>query len=241
MQLDFLFNPLRTVGTSPHKLNVAGREVPILFVRNHRAKRYILRVKSGSVRATVPRGGSVEKARRFAEQNFAWIAKQLQKPQPTPSHAWQHGTEFFYRGDVVALHVEPSHNGNIVTFGDQIIRVAHAIDLRAAVECHLWRLAAKELYQRTMELAKLHNVIIHRITVRNQRSRWGSCSRRGTISLNWRLIQAPVFVRDYIIQHELMHRREANHSKRYWQHVEEVCPGYEKAEAWLKQHRRLLR
>jgi hypothetical protein len=80
-----------------------------------------------------------------------------------------------------------------------------------------------------------------RVVVRNQRTRWGSCSRRGTLSLNWRLVQAPVFVRDYIILHELMHLREMNHSARFWRLVEAACPDYAMAERWLKAHANLLR
>ena len=72
------------------------------------------------------------------------------------------------------------------------------------------------------------------MSVRNQRSRWGSCSVNGTISLNWRLVQTPEFVRDYIIYHELMHLREMNHSARFWARVEEVCPPWREAEHWLK-------
>jgi predicted metal-dependent hydrolase len=82
---------------------------------------------------------------------------------------------------------------------------------------------------------------VRRVTVRNQRSRWGSCSRRGTISLNWKLIQAPPFVRDYIILHELMHLRQMNHSARFWREVENVCPEYQVAGKWLKQNSGLLK
>jgi predicted metal-dependent hydrolase len=78
------------------------------------------------------------------------------------------------------------------------------------------------------------------VLVRNQRTRWGSCSARRTISLNWRLIQTPPFVRDYIIVHELMHLREMNHSQRFWHQVARAYPRWREAEAWLKQHRRLL-
>jgi len=77
--------------------------------------------------------------------------------------------------------------------------------------------------------------------VRSQKSRWGSCSRRGTISLNWRLIQTPDFVRDYIILHELAHLREMNHSPRFWRAVIEFCPGYRDAERWLRAHSDILR
>jgi predicted metal-dependent hydrolase len=81
---------------------------------------------------------------------------------------------------------------------------------------------------------------VRRVTVRSQRTRWGSCSRRGTISLNWRLIQTPAFVQDYIHLHELAHLIEMNHSEKFWRQVERLCPDYLAAERWLKQHRNLL-
>ena len=116
-----------------------------------------------------------------------------------------------------------------------------ATDLRPAIEKHLWQLATQELPPRVQAFAAQHHVTVRRITVRNQRSRWGSCSRRGTISLNWRLIQTPSEVQDYIILHELMHLREMNHSARFWREVKSVCPDYEVAERWLKQNASLLR
>src|SRR2546430_242181 len=84
-------------------------------------------------------------------------------------------------------------------------------------------------------VASAHGFSVRRVTVRNQRSRWGSCSVRGTISLNWRLVQTPVFVRDYIVLHELAHLKEMNHSRRYWREVARLCPEFEQAERWLKQ------
>lgn len=242
MQLDFLFKPVRPSEPSSCTLTVGEREISIHFVRNPRAKRYTLRLKNdGSLRATVPGTGSIKEAKQFAERNHEWIARQMKRQQPVHPQCWQHGTEIFYRGNLVKLNIAPNHTGAIAGFGDQSIPVANPADVRPAVERHLWRLAARELSRRTMELAKPHNITIQRITIRNQRSRWGSCSKRGTISLNWRLIQTPAFVQDYIILHELMHRREANHSARFWKEVEEVCPDYQKAEGWLRQHRGLLR
>ena len=74
------------------------------------------------------------------------------------------------------------------------------------------------------------------VSVRNQRSRWGSCSTRGTIALNWRLIQMPPDVSDYVILHELAHRRQPNHSTRFWREVEALCPWWREAERWLRKH-----
>ena len=79
-----------------------------------------------------------------------------------------------------------------------------------------------------------------RVSVRNQKTRWGSCSRKGTISLNWRLIQAPEFVRDYIILHELAHRWQMNHSDKFWREVERLSPDYLTAEQWLKANLSIL-
>jgi len=114
-------------------------------------------------------------------------------------------------------------------------------DLQPAIQNHLRQLAAKELPPRVMELAGAHGIQVSRVSVRNQKSRWGSCSRRGTISLNWRLIQSPGFVRDYIILHELAHRRQMNHSDKFWQEVARLCPDYLEADRWVKQNGKLLR
>ena len=109
------------------------------------------------------------------------------------------------------------------------------------MERALWRCAEKELPARVQSLAAGQGLSVSRITVRNQRTRWGSCSRRGTLSLNWRLIQAPSFVSDYVILHELMHLRQMNHSARFWREVGGACPDYRNAERWLKDHSNLLR
>lgn len=241
---DSLFSSIQKERHATDALRVGSQVVPVRYVRNYRARRYIIRLQpDGSVRTTVPRAGSIKEARAFTERNFEWIARQIQNLQqrPVAPRAWQHGTEILYRGQPVALRVAPNHTGYNVTFADQSVRVTNTAEVRPFVERHLWKLAARELSQRATELATRHSIAIQRITVRNQRSRWGSCSHQGTISLNWRLIQTPDFVRDYIILHELMHRREMNHSKKYWQQVAAVCPEFEKAETWLKQHRHLLR
>ena len=136
------------------------------------------------------------------------------------------------------MRVEKRDDGVRLIFADQIITVPGVLsDYREPVTHHLRRLAERELPERTRELAREHGITVHRVTVRAQKTRWGSCSARGTISLNWRLIQAPPYVRDYLIIHELMHRREMNHSARYWKHVADACPAYRDAELWLKRNR----
>jgi predicted metal-dependent hydrolase len=244
VQLEWLFAPMQLAPSDDHWMVAGSRRVRLCFVRNRRARRYILRLRpDGTARVTVPRGGSLDEAKRFAERNRAWLEQQLlrQAMQPRRSLAWPLGTEIFFRGQEVRL--EPGQNGQtgVVLFADQAVPVADASgDFRPAIERHLRHLAAQELPARVFELAALHHLQVRRVTVRNQRSRWGSCSRRGTISLNWRLVQTPPSVRDYLVLHELAHLKEMNHSRRFWSEVARLCPHFREAERWLKQHSSLL-
>ena len=244
MGLNFTIDPAGR-GSTEEFLALGGSQIPILLVRNARARRYVLRLRpDGSARVTVPRGGSIAEARRFAERNAAWLERALQRHSERPTHPreWVVGTRIHFRGELVEIHAGVNDEAGGVRLGTEAIGVKDpAADVRREIEGHLWKLAATELPPKVFEFSRAHQLTVRRVTVRNQRSRWGSCSRRGTISLNWRIIQTPVFVRDYLILHELMHLRQMNHSARYWREVESVCPEYNTAERWLKEHSSLLR
>ena len=212
------------------------------MVHHPRARRYLLRLRAdGTVRVTIPRRGTLAAARDFALRNVGWLEQQFQRlaARPKTPISWNPGTEILFRGERVRIETEA--DGSIRFGTERVIVSDAAADLRPAIQKHLHQLAAQELPPRVMELAGLHGVSVSRVSVRNQRSRWGSCSRRGTISLNWRLIQAPGLVRDYIILHELAHQRQMNHSEKFWQEVARLCPDYLQAERWVKQNAKLLR
>jgi predicted metal-dependent hydrolase len=104
----------------------------------------------------------------------------------------------------------------------------------------LIRRAKEELPRRLMQLAATHGLAVSRVSVRNQRARWGSCGRDGHICLNWRLVRMPEWVRDYVIVHELMHLRRLDHSPAYWKLVAGAAPDYAAARRWLRVHGREL-
>lgn len=216
--------------------------VAVQFIRNPRARRYILRVGRNRVaRVTIPRGGSEAFARRFVAEKAGWIQSQLERlarePAPRTALPWRAGTRVWYRGEELAL--EPVADG--CRLGDQVIRLRQPeADWRPAVERHLRRLAEREFPPQVREAAARYGTPIQRVSIRNQRTRWGSCSRRGTISINWRLIQTPLLVRDYLFAHELAHVREMNHSRRFWRLVDTLYPAWREAEAWLKSHGRAI-
>jgi hypothetical protein len=105
----------------------------------------------------------------------------------------------------------------------------------------LQALGRRALPARLEQLAEEHGLTVSRVTVRNQRSRWGSCGRDGHISLNWRLMLMPEWVRDYVLIHELMHLKRLDHSRGYWQLVADACPAYQDAQRWLRAHGPSLR
>ncbi|MDF9828201.1 putative metal-dependent hydrolase [Ereboglobus sp. PH5-10] len=264
IQLDLfgLFTPASGVHKSPPNGPAPSSFFPpagdtaasseIVYVRSPRARHYRLTLRrDGSAVVTIPSRGSEREARRFAADHADWLARARarQEKKPRAATTWGVGTRILWRGEMTAVRVahESTAERPAVAIGADnigapgIFRVASlASDLRPTLEAHFLRIAKVELPARTWELAAETRVPVTRVTVRNQRTRWGSCTADGIISLNWRLVQAPVFVRDYIIYHELMHLREMNHSARFWARVAEVCPWWRDAERWIKQNGGLL-
>jgi predicted metal-dependent hydrolase len=176
----------------------------VTYVRHRHARHYVLRLEDeGSLRVTIPRGGSRKEAERFAKQKAGWIDR-----------------ERFRRAMI---------RGNSGAWGDGATTTVHAV-----ATVGLRRLAERELPARLMEMAASLGHHVSRVTIRDQRSRWGSCSPSGRISLNWRLIQVPPSVRDYVLLHELTHLVESNHSPRFWKKLEAVCPWHREARTWLR-------
>lgn len=195
LQIALPFGRPASAGAS-QSLRVGHRTLVVHFVRDARARRYVLRVNDdGTLRLTLPLWGSLDAARRFARGERRWIererARLLRRAQPlTPT------------ADRAALR----------------------------------RRARMELPARLHELAARHGFDAGRVTIRDQRTRWGSCSPRGDISLNWRLVTMPEAVRDYVLLHELAHLRVPNHSRRFWRVMSEICPEWRVARQWLRAH-----
>jgi predicted metal-dependent hydrolase len=216
----------------------------IVYVRSVQAKRYRLTLRrDGTAVATIPVRGSEREAVRFVEGQRDWLvrARERQARRPRAAECWTLGTHVLWRGDMHEVRLAAAGEKPQVCVAADVFRVASTDgDIRPTLEAHFARRARIELPARAWELAAETGVEVKQVTVRNQRTRWGSCSAEGTISLNWRLIQTPDTVRDYIIYHELMHLKEMNHSVRFWTRVEEVCPWWRDAEKWLKRNGSLL-
>jgi predicted metal-dependent hydrolase len=218
----------------------AGPRQEIVFRRSASARSYRLSLgRDGVAVATIPARGSVREAERFVELNREWLerARERQRRRPRAADIWTVGTTVLWRGELAEIRPAAAGARPSVCLGADVFRVPRLEgDLRAVLEARFVRLAKIELPARAWELAAQTRMNVTRVTVRDQRSRWGSCTAAGVISLNWRLVLTPEVVRDYIILHELMHLREMNHSARFWACVEEVFPRWREAEAWIKRN-----
>jgi predicted metal-dependent hydrolase len=213
----------------------------VLFVRHRRARRYILRVLGdGTLRVTLPRWGARRDAQAFVDASREWIARQraARMDRARPSSVWGLGSLVLIDGHLVRLELDAG-TGSIMCAG---IRVGThmAGNLRPMVEAWLRNRAKRELPGQLLALAAQHGILVARVSIRDQRSRWGACSPSGTITLNWRLLQTPPHVREYVLLHELMHRRELNHSRRFWKLVAAVCPQHADARRWLRKEGKSL-
>jgi predicted metal-dependent hydrolase len=232
-----LFAPSAGVHRSPPA--AGGPRDSVVFRRSASARNYRISLgRDGIAVATIPVRGSQREAERFVERNQEWLdrARERQRKRPRAADTWLIGTEVLWRGGFAEI-LPAAGPRPAVRLAADVFRVpALEGDLRAVLEARFLRLAKVELPARAWELAAQTRMNVTRVTVRDQRSRWGSCTIAGVISLNWRLILTPESVRDYIICHELMHLRQMNHSARFWECVEEVFPAWREAEAWIKRN-----
>jgi predicted metal-dependent hydrolase len=211
-------------------------------VRRHRqARRYTLRIHAVTreVMLTMPPRGSLKDAQVFAQKHSAWIAARLARlPQAT---AFAEGGIVPLRGVEHRIEHRRGARGVVWTEvardGERLLCVAgQSPNINRRVIDFLKREALHDLERLSHAYAAQLGVKIRRITMRDQASRWGSCSSTGMLSYSWRLILAPPFVLDYLAAHEVSHLVELNHSPKFWRVLSGICPDMERAKTWLNAH-----
>ncbi len=219
------------------------RSIYLVRMRRHRqARRYTLRIDAASreVVLTMPPRGSVKEAREFAQKHGGWIAARLKRlPEAAP---FAHGIEVPLRGVTHRIVHRRGARGTVWTETDderqpaalRRRRAAARRSPRSATTSSARRRASSK--PRAGATPRSSASPIKRISVRDQSSRWGSCSNTGVLSFSWRLILAPPYVLDYLAAHEVAHLVELNHSPRFWRLVERLYPNVERAKVWLDVH-----
>lgn len=233
-------------------LDIDGTPVRVRLVPRAGATRYVLRVQpaEAAIRLTLPPQGTLGEARAFAERNRDWIRTRLASlPAPV---AFADGAVIPYRGADHVIEHRPEARGTVwlepgaadpLLAEDALPRICVAgrlSHLPRRLRDWLGGEAERRLAARVRAHARAAGVTVSRVSIRDQKTRWGACSGRGTLTFSWRLVMAPDFVLDYLAAHEVTHLREMNHSPRFWRMLRAACAETDRAEAWLKRHGRGL-
>jgi predicted metal-dependent hydrolase len=247
--LQRLFKPLfnlSTASVAPEQLEMrlAGAMRVVLIRRNAKTRRYTLRLKPGTreLVVTMPPRGSIISAKDFLTRHEGWIAERFKR---LPEHVrFENEAIIPYKGVEHRIIHKIVKRGTVWLDIDEtspVLAVAGNLEhLPRRVRDFLKKNAKQELEAASQKYAAKLDVTIKRVTIKDTTSRWGSCSSQGAISYSWRIIMAPPYVLDYLAAHEVTHRREMNHSPRFWKLLQEICPDTDLAEAWLKKHGRSL-
>ncbi len=197
-------------------IHIGGQRLPVNIRRHPTARQINLRLADDGVRVTLPRRLAVRHAEAFVREQVPWLVKQVARRQKSLA-------------DVAAeLGLSP---GQILLRGQPHAPLAEAT---------LRRLARQDLAACIERHRHLVTNQPTRLTIRDQRSRWGSCSSNGTLSFSFRLVMTPPAVLEYLVIHELVHLDVPNHSSAFWQRVLAACPATREHERWLRRFGPLL-
>ena len=224
-----------------------GYMLHVVLKRRQNAKRLTMRVRDGEVHATAPASLKTQDAEAFIAQHFDWVKKQLDQDAMAMAQLEDAQPAIWYRGVLtpVVLCRDPNHLGRskIITTPDQItIHMAADSRLRPARLLENWlKTQARQQIKTALDdvLPELGQAPVP-LSIRDQKTRWGSCSTTRRLSFNWRLIMAPPAALHYVVVHEAVHLIHHDHSSRFWGKVAEMMPDYRHHKDWLNSHQQDL-
>ena len=225
--------------TTDHTLDIDGQTIPLRIRRNVQARRIILRIDedTGGAIVTIPKRTAMREGVEMAKRKSAWIATQLKRrASPLP---FVEGLEIPILGDTLTVRHDPA------------LRVTHRTENEIWVSGRIEHLPRRltdwlKTESRTQISASAHakaqsiDQTISGITVRDTKSRWGSCSAQGQLNFSWRLVLAPQYVLDYVVAHEVAHLRHHNHGPEFWDLTASLTEHMDQAKSWLNAHGRDL-
>lgn len=221
-------------------LDVAGRLMPLTIRQNDRATRITLRIEPGGrgLKMTIPKGLAQREVNAFLDRHQGWLLTKLAKF--SSETRVQQGGEILLRG--IRHRIE--HTGSLrgltevlVVDGKSVLRVSGMPEHAGRrIATFLKKEARADLERLVAVHADAIRAKVASISMKDTRSRWGSCSSEGNLSFSWRIVMAPPMVIDYLAAHEVAHLREMNHGPRFWALCKKLCPQMDEAKIWLRRH-----
>ncbi len=220
---------------APRVLIAGGETWPYSLARRPRQRRLWVRVAvGGAIRVSAPRRCGDAEIESFLREHLPWIRRQRERRRLLADSL---AGSILYQGRRRPVELVRGARFSVEPREDALrVALPPGKGLVPMLERWFRRAAAESLPLRTREFAALHGVAAGRVTIRGQKTLWGSCTRANDINLNWRLLMAPPEAADYVILHELAHVRWRGHGPRFWAHLADLCPSFEVSRRWLKEN-----
>lgn len=216
------------------------------LIRSKRKTLALIVERDGRLLVRAPLRLAIKEIQRFVDSKSTWVEQKrallnASQPVPQPARRYADGETFLYLGQPYSL-ILVSHPRPAIQLIDGRFQLSQSALPQAETVFEAWyRQQARRVCTERVALYAAHmGVTYERIRISSARTRWGSCSSRGTLSFTWRLMLTPLDVVDYVVVHELAHRREHNHSPRFWAIVEQFMPDYKKRREALKKIARVV-
>ena len=214
------------------------------LVRSRRKTIALIVHPDGRLEVRAPRQMAEQNIREFVEGHSDWVHKQqtrARKYAPPLPKKFTDGETFFLLGQFYSLNIV-ARQRPALTFDGATFRLAKSAQPKAKEYFVRWykAQAMEILSDQVKAIAARHGFTYQKIRISSARTRWGSCSSKGTLSFTWRLVMAPPEIVDYVVMHELVHTKIHNHSKKFWASVAEILPEYKQCVIWLRKNGKVL-
>jgi len=228
--------------------NIENRSFDYHVIYSKRKSIEIRIEPTGQVQLKVPKGTSDQIIQDVLIKRSSWIVKKIDSLDKTPikKRQYESGETVKYLGEQISTTIIRRHvlKAQISKVDNELIMIVPeevSNDFISKMMVSFYKKLLKALINERIQYYQHHFELSPKnISIRNQKTRWGSCSSERNMSFNYRLLMAPLEVIDYIVVHEMCHMDHMNHSKSYWKRVSEVMPDYEIHEKWLKEYGRWL-
>ena len=206
------------------------------LVRSKRKTLALIVETDGTLTVRAPLRMKEADIQRFLTEKQDWIKRKQSQVSKValPSRQYMDGETFLYLGKEIPLRIVPDRKPALVM--DTVFKLTKSAQPQAESVFIAWYKAQARsiLPERVSHFSRNYSFAPAKLRISSARTRWGSCSAKGTLSFTWRLMMAPLDVIDYVVVHELCHLKELNHSRAFWMQVESILPDYKARRTWLK-------
>lgn len=232
--------------TEKRKMIVSREESPVIdkIIRSRRRTVSLLVDEKGKLIVRAPRNAASKSIEKFILENRSWILKKQreakEKLKELPEINFETGEKFPFMGELYQLKITENSESFFCT--EEGFRISRPYKPQARDMFISWyhKQAERIIPDRVEELARNNGAAFSKIRISNADRQWGACNAKGVLSFSWRLVMAPEKALDYVITHELAHLSEMNHSRAFWEKVDEMMPDYERPRKWLRNNGHLL-